>query len=110
MKQTREEIISILNAPSSLKNLDNIWNKDQKIAANKTKRKAKLNSITTGLVITNTPEKPNKIISHILIDTFSFNNKNPKIDTIKGDTKLKAAARFISKFFNPKKYKIVADE
>ena len=47
---------------------------------------------------------------HLLIETFSFNNKKPKIATINGETKLKEAATLISKFFKPKKYRIVAVE
>ena len=102
--------MSMLKAPSSLKKRDKIWNKDQKIAANKTKKGAKLNSTIPGLVIIKTPENPKIITNHLLIETFSFNKKNPKIETIKGETKLKAAAKFISKFFKPKKYNIVAVE
>ena len=79
MKHTKEEIISILKAPSFLRNLDKIWNNDQKIAANSTNKNAKLNSIIPGLVITKTPEKPRTITNHLLIETFSFNNKKPKI-------------------------------
>ena len=110
MKHTKEEIISILKAPSFLRNLDKIWNNDQKIAANRTNKNAKLNSMIPGLVITKTPENPRTITNHLLIETFSFNNKKPKIATINGETKLKEAATLISKFFKPKKYRIVAVE
>ena len=100
----------MLEAPSSLKNLEKIWNNDQKIAADNTKKNEKLNSTKPGLVIINTPEKPRIITNHLLIEIFSFNKKNPKTETMKGDTKSKAPAKFISKFFNPKKYKIDENE